>query len=116
MPEEKKDEAEDANVGEDGNAEMPEDIMPLFFTSKTQEIFGCKADEDVTEEDPCKLITKEAVLQDFKERAAVSDFHPVKKFVQVISRAGRRESWIEVCWCHCVSSSSVNSNSRGRVY
>lgn len=85
MPEEKKDEAEDGNVAEDGNAEMPDDIMPLFFTSKTQEIFDCRADEDVTEEEPCKLITKEAILQDFKERAAVSDFHPVKKFVQVKS-------------------------------
>lgn len=84
MPEEKKEEAEEGMVGEgDGNAEAPEDIMPLFFTSKTQEIFGCKADEDVTEEEPFKLITKEAIIQDFKDRAAISDFHPVKKLVQV---------------------------------
>lgn len=84
MPEEKKDEAEEVNIGEDeGPVEIPEDIMPLFFASKTQEIFSCRADEDVTEENPCKLIPKEAIIQDFKDRAAVSDFHPVKKLVQV---------------------------------
>ena len=61
----------------------PEYIFPLFFTTKTQEIFECKADEDVTEDNPFKLISKEAILKDFKDRAAISDFHPVKSIVQV---------------------------------
>lgn len=82
MPEERKDETNASNVGEEeGEEEIPTDIMPLFFTSKTQEIFGCKGDEDVTEENPYKLIPKEAVFQDFKDRAAVSDFHPAKQIV-----------------------------------
>lgn len=84
MPEERIEDADASNVGEEeGEEEIPSDIMPLFFTSKTQEIFGCKGDEDVTEENPHKLIPKEAIIQDFKDRAAVSDFHPVKQIVLV---------------------------------
>ncbi|PFX30161.1 Dynein intermediate chain 2, axonemal [Stylophora pistillata] len=82
MPEERKEDADASIAGEEeGEEEIPSDIMPLFFTSKTQEIFGCKGDEDVTEENPHKLIPKEAIIQDFKDRAAVSDFHPVKQVV-----------------------------------
>lgn len=82
MPEERKEEADAGySMEDDGEVETPADILPLFFTSKTQEIFGCKGDEDVTEENPHKLIPKEAILQDFKDRAAVSDFHPAKQIV-----------------------------------
>lgn len=85
MPEEKREEPEQSNDGEDEEKEeVPSDIMPLFFTSKTQEIFACKGDEDVTDENPFKLINKEAIEQDFKTRAAISDFHPAKKIIQVI--------------------------------
>ena len=84
MPEEKKADLDGNLFDEDeGTVEIPADIMPLFFTSKTQEIFGCIGDDDVTEENPYKLIAKELILKDFKDRAAVSDFHPVKKIVQV---------------------------------
>lgn len=84
MPEEKKDEA-DQVLEDEGEEEQgpPEDIMPVFFTSKTQEIFDCRADEDVTDENPFKLIRKEVIEQDFKNRAAISDFHPAKKIIQV---------------------------------
>ena len=86
MPEERKEDADATNAGEEeGEEEIPSDIMPLFFTSKTQEIFGCKGDEDVTEENPHKLIPKEVIIQDFKDRAAVSDFHPAKQIVLVSS-------------------------------
>ena len=61
----------------------PPYIFPIFFTTKTQEIFSCKADEDVTEENPHKIITREQIQQDFKDRAAISDFHPAKKIVEV---------------------------------
>lgn len=49
----------------------------------TQEIFDCRVDEDVTDDQPYKLIRKEDILADFENRAAVSDFYPVKKIVQV---------------------------------
>ncbi|NXT39498.1 WDR63 protein, partial [Pelecanoides urinatrix] len=57
------------------------EIFPLVFTTKTQEIFNCRIDEDVTEENCFKLIKKEDIIQDLKTRATVSDFHPVKKVV-----------------------------------
>lgn len=88
MPEERKEDPDAGNTGEEeGEEEIPSDILPLFFTSKTQEIFGCKGDEDVTEENPYKLIPKEAILQDFKDRAAVSDFHPAKQIILVSLQA-----------------------------
>ena len=80
MPEEKKN-ADPVDGG--GKSAAKEDILPLFFTSKTQQIFECRADEDVNTDNPYKLIQKEAILQDFKERAAISDFHPAKKIVLV---------------------------------
>lgn len=61
------------------------EIFPLVFTTKTQEIFNCRADEDVTEENCFKLIKKEDIIQDLKTRATVSDFHPVKKVILVRS-------------------------------
>ena len=80
MPEEtiSKDDVESGN-----DSATPNDIMPLFFTSKTQEIFGCRGDEDVSADNPYKIIQKEAILQDFKDRAAISDFHPAKKTILV---------------------------------
>ena len=62
--------------------EHPDHILPIFFTGQTQGLFKCVADEDVTEENPYKLIKKADILQDFRDRAAVSDFHPAKKIVQ----------------------------------
>ncbi|KFZ54170.1 WD repeat-containing protein 63, partial [Antrostomus carolinensis] len=57
------------------------EIFPLVFTTKTQEIFNCRVDEDVTAENCFKVIKKEDIIQDLKTRAATSDFHPVKKVV-----------------------------------
>ncbi|XP_008062999.1 WD repeat-containing protein 63 [Carlito syrichta] len=58
------------------------EIYPLVLTTKTQEIFNCRIDEDVTDEHPYKLIPKEDIFEDMRNRAAVSDFHPVKKIIQ----------------------------------
>ncbi|KAE8294652.1 WD repeat-containing protein 63 [Larimichthys crocea] len=59
----------------------PDDIFPMVLTSATQELFGCLADEDVTGENPYKLLKKDDIIQDIKTRAAVSDFSPVKQIV-----------------------------------
>ena len=53
------------------------------MASKTQEIFECRADEDVTEDEPYKFLRKEKILEDLYNRAAVSDFHPIKQIIQV---------------------------------
>lgn len=60
---------------------VPEGVVPLFLSSKTQEIFHCRCDEDVTEENPIKIITKQEILDDMRNRAAVCDFHPIKQEV-----------------------------------
>ncbi|KAJ3599275.1 hypothetical protein NHX12_033238, partial [Muraenolepis orangiensis] len=59
----------------------PDGIVPLVLTSATQELFGCRADEDLTEDRPHKLLSREEVVRDMKTRAAVSDFSPVKQQV-----------------------------------
>ncbi|XP_062049407.1 dynein axonemal intermediate chain 3 [Lepus europaeus] len=63
------------------NVGHPE-IYPLVLTTKTQEIFNCRIDEDVTDETPYKLIKKEDILEDLHNRAAISDFHPLRKLVR----------------------------------
>ncbi|NXB79995.1 WDR63 protein, partial [Donacobius atricapilla] len=57
------------------------EIFPLLLTAKTQEIFNCRPDEDVTEENCFKCIKKEDIIQDLKTRAKTSDFHPLKKVI-----------------------------------
>ena len=59
------------------------EIYPLVLTTKTQEIFNCRVEEDMTDEQTYKLIKKEDILADLQNRAAISDFHPVKKIVRV---------------------------------
>ncbi|XP_069594088.1 dynein axonemal intermediate chain 3 [Ranitomeya imitator] len=59
----------------------PEYIVPLVLTSKTQEIFSCRIDEDVTQENPFKLLKKDDIVSDLKSRAAVSDFSPFKSII-----------------------------------
>ncbi|XP_058265003.1 dynein axonemal intermediate chain 3 isoform X2 [Hemibagrus wyckioides] len=75
-PKEKKESsAPETNTGH------PDYICPLVLTSATQELFSCRADNDVTCENPYKLLRKDDIIQDMRNRAAVSDFSPVKKAV-----------------------------------
>ena len=62
---------------------VPNDIKPLFVATQGQQIFGCVADEDVTSDNPYKLIPKEQILQDFLNRAGVSDFKEAKSVINV---------------------------------
>ena len=76
-PKEKEEEIpKDASV-------IPDDIKPIFVATQGQQIFGCVADEDVTSENPYKLIPKEQILQDFVNRAGVSDFKQAKSVINV---------------------------------
>lgn len=61
------------------------EIFPLLLTAKTQEIFNCRPDEDVTEENCFKCIKKQDIIKDLKTRAKTSDFYPLKKVVLVCS-------------------------------
>ena len=70
---------------EEEDAAPPDDIKPIFVATQGQQIFGCVADEDVTSENPYKLISKELILQDFLNRAGVSDFKVAKSIINVCS-------------------------------
>ncbi|XP_041063784.1 dynein intermediate chain 3, axonemal [Carcharodon carcharias] len=56
-----------------------EDIIPLVLTSKSREIFQCVIDQDLTEEQPYKLIKKDDIINDMKARGGTSDFYPFKQ-------------------------------------
>lgn len=59
------------------------EIFPAVLTEKTQELFHCRADIDVTADSPCMLLKKDDLIRDIKSRAAISDFHPFKKLIVV---------------------------------
>ena len=73
-------------AGGENTKAVPEGIVPLFFSAKSQEIFQCVADTELTPENPHKLILKEKIAEDFKNRAAVSDFFHVKQKVLVSTK------------------------------
>ncbi|XP_075944011.1 dynein axonemal intermediate chain 3 [Anarhichas minor] len=78
----KKSKSAKSSAGSKGKGKgHPDDIVPMVLTSATQELFGCRADEDVTGESPYKLLKKDDIIRDFKTRAKVSDFSPVKQIV-----------------------------------
>jgi hypothetical protein len=62
---------------------LPEGVVPLFLSSKTQEIFHCRMDEDVTIENPIKIITKDEIMEDLRMRAGICDFAPLKQEIIV---------------------------------
>lgn len=69
--------------GESGKVAVPEGIVPLFFSTSSQQIFECVVDVNLTKENRHKLIPKAKILDDLKNRAAVSDFSPVKQKISV---------------------------------
>ncbi|KAM6938652.1 dynein axonemal intermediate chain 3-like [Lycodopsis pacificus] len=78
----KKPKSAKSSAGSKGKGKgHPDDIVPMVLTSATQELFGCRADEDVTGESPYKLLKKDDIIRDFKTRAKASDFNPVKQIV-----------------------------------
>eukprot|EP00117_Sycon_ciliatum_P006446 scpid30493/ scgid9981/ WD repeat-containing protein 63 len=62
--------------------ELPAGAKPLFMSGPSQEIFHCTPDVDINDADMFKLILKADIMQDFKNRASVCDFHPVKSDIQ----------------------------------
>ena len=51
-------------------------MTPIFLSGATQGIFECVMDVNVSAAAPTKLIKKDAIMEDIKKRAAVSDFKP----------------------------------------
>jgi hypothetical protein len=60
---------------------LHEDALPIFFSSATVELFHFK--DLCSELKPYTIMKKTEILADLFNRAAVSDFHPVKAKVNV---------------------------------
>jgi len=71
---------ENTENAEETNAhKAPEGIYPLFLTDMTQTLFKIKGGDDVTKENPVKLIPKVDIQSDLIARAAISDFSVIKQ-------------------------------------
>lgn len=90
-PEAAPGQAEDGVEKTESKRGPPPGVVPLFFSGPSQQIFECVVDVDLTDSNPHKLVPKQKILDDFKNRAAVCDFHPVKQkmLVSIISHTGR---------------------------
>lgn len=58
-------------------------LSPHLLAAASQQLFNCVCGEDVDDASPFKIIPLEEIKQDFFNRAAVSDFHPIKAQMQV---------------------------------
>ena len=91
MPEPSQPAAEKAvpeQVGEEPpqSEQIPSGLKAIFISGPTQQLFQCVTDSDVSEENPFKLISKAAILEDFKKQSCHFRFSPCQK-----GRAGKFE-------------------------
>ncbi|KAJ3291525.1 WD repeat-containing protein 63 [Borealophlyctis nickersoniae] len=63
------------------NTGPPPGTMPLFLTTATQELFKVKGGEDLTAENPFKMIPKADLIADLNARLAIGDFYPAKQMI-----------------------------------
>ena len=67
-----------ATKWEDAQKPVPEGVYPVFLGPTSQEKFGSRPREEVTEDKPYVMVTKAFFLEDIQFRGAISDFHPMK--------------------------------------
>ena len=60
----------------------PPGLYRMFFTGATQNLFNIRSEEDITQEDNIKTISKTEILEDIYKKNVGSDFSPVKKLVE----------------------------------
>lgn len=63
-------------------ANCPPGLYRIFLSRLTQQAFNLRADEDVTQEDNVRTISKQAILDDLAAKHGISDFAPVRKLVE----------------------------------
>ena len=83
------------NEGKNDKPSVPEGIKPVFLSSATQKIFSCEADVNVTDENPHIFLQKEKLLEDVHNRAAVSDFQPLKQIIKVSFLVRKQDACVE---------------------
>ena len=60
----------------------PPGLYRLFFTGSTQQAFNIRSEEDITQEENIRTISKQQILDDIYHKKIGSDFSPVKKLVE----------------------------------
>ena len=71
-----------ATKWEDAQKPVPEGVYPVFLGPTSQEKFGSRPREEVTEDKPYVMVTKAFFLEDIQFRGAISDFHPMKALIE----------------------------------
>ena len=54
----------------------------MFISSPVQQALNIRADEDITQEDNIKAISKQLNLDDIHKKMATSDFYPFKRLIE----------------------------------
>jgi len=71
-----------ATKWEDAQKPVPEGVYPVFLGPTSQEKYGSRPREEVTEDKPYVMVTKAFFLEDIQFRGAISDFHPMKALIE----------------------------------
>ena len=87
-----------ATKWEDAQKPVPEGVYPVFLGPTSQEKFGSRPREEVTEDKPYVMVTKAFFLEDIQFRGAISDFHPMKKLIEKYPEDELQLVWDEEEW------------------
>ena len=79
----------DQNVAETKLEEHTQNCPPglyrIFLTNATQQAFSVRSEEDVTQEDNIKTISKAKIMEDIAKRNVGSDFSPLRTQIEEIA-------------------------------
>ena len=67
---------------DDYTKECPPGLYRLFISRGMQAQLNIKTDEDVTQEDNIKKVSKQALIDDMTTKMGISDFAPLKKQIE----------------------------------
>lgn len=67
---------------EDYTKECPPGLYRLFISSATQNRLNIKTDEDVTQEDNIRKLSKQVIVEDMQTLMSLSDFAPLRKQIE----------------------------------
>lgn len=62
--------------------DCPPGLFRLFLSGGTQAAFDLRSDEDITQEDNIRHVTKQTILDDMINKQALSDFSPLRKQIE----------------------------------
>jgi hypothetical protein len=64
-------------------AGIPKGIEPIFFTPAGKEVFDLKIDENISEQEPHRILQKKEMIEDIDKRGVLSEFFHAKDKIKV---------------------------------